>query len=508
MNSLCNIININDFIKLYFDDIYYKDIKYKNESLEIEELYGYSLLENKIKEYNKSIKNEQILEENKYKQNLENIKNYIDNYNNLSKFNQIKIDITYKQTDNYDRSYYFLYDNKYNNKFYEKLCYEYHINFSDFRFRRQAIIRIDEILQDKIQILKEPTNEIITYEELNTLYSQYCKNSDYDYTKTNLLIINKYINKLNFTHTIKCINCKILLNQLDTSLLKKNYDISPINDIDFVDESIEIYYDDNYFKKLNICKNCELLYNDNNVCNICNSKLVKNNDYINIKNKNNKYYHLDCYNDNINCDICKLESDTFGMHDICYTIYEILNEKKCLICKKNILNNKELVYINDEQLNEIIKNFNDNFINNSEYFIHTNCINIEYILNIISINKYDDITENIFNKIKLLDYDIDKIFNYVCFICNKKKFRLNLNKYTFESFILYLKNIKILEIKNICIYNHFDIPHKKYTYLCYNCLNKINNNNFYNKFFFDNLENRNLTEKQTKILNQIKNECI
>ena len=133
------------------------------------------------------------------------------------------------------------------------------------------------------------------------------------------------------------------------------------------------------------------------------------------------------------------------------------------------------------------------------------------MLNTISINKYDDITENIFNKIKLLDYDIDKIseiFNSVCFICNKKKFRLNLNKYTFESFILYLKNIKILEIKNICIYNHFDIPYKKYTYLCYNCLNKINNNNFYNKFFFDNLENRNLSEKQTKILNQIKNECI
>ena len=123
---------------------------------------------------------------------------------------------------------------------------------------------------------------------------------------------------------------------------------------------MDIYYDDMYFEELNICKKCKLLYDD--ICHICDENLLKHSNYKNIKNKNNKYYHLDCYNNNIICDICKLESDTFEMHDICYTIYEILNEKKCLICKKNILNNKELVYINDEQLNEIIKKFNDNFI--------------------------------------------------------------------------------------------------------------------------------------------------
>ena len=248
---ICNIININDFITMYFDDITYNQIEYINENLKIQELYGYNFIENKIEVYNKEIKNKQIIEENKYKQNLENIKNYIHDYNNLSKFNQIKINITYYQTDNYDTSYYFLYDSKYNNEFYKKLCYEYHIKFSDFKFRKQTRLEIEIIPQ----IIFENTchcwfrcttatglnklnskynkslleNKIIPYEELNILYSQYCKNLEHNYNMNNKLIINKYINKLNFAHNIKCINCKIPLKSLTNDNL-----IQIIEDIRYV----------------------------------------------------------------------------------------------------------------------------------------------------------------------------------------------------------------------------------------------------------------------------------
>ena len=110
---------------------------------------------------------------------------------------------------------------------------------------------------------------------------------------------------------------------------------------------------------------------------------------------------------------------------------------------------------------------------------------------------------------KNLEYnieEIDNIFYYNCFLCNKIKFRFNFNKYTFESYIEYLKNIKILELNDAYIYNHFNI-NKKYTYLCYKCNNKITNHTFYNDFFFNNLRTKNFFDKQINILNKIKNFC-
>jgi hypothetical protein len=191
------------------------------------------------------------------------------------------------------------------------------------------------------------------------------------------------------------------------------------------------------------------------------------------------------------------------MHDLCYDVYDILNIK-CLECNKNILNNSDFKYINDNQLNEIINNYNNNFIN--KYKIHVNCINIKYLIKIIADNKINIITKNIFNKIKLLEYNIDEIFYSNCFLCNKK-FRFNINKYTFESYMEYLENILILKTNNAYIFNHFNI-YKKYAYLCNNCYYKISNHSFYNKFFFDNLNKKKLSEKQINILNNIKNFCI
>ena len=60
------------------------------------------------------------------------------------------------------------------------------------------------------------------------------------------------------------------------------------------------------------------------------------------------------------------------------------------------------------------------------------------------------------------------------------------------------------------VYNYYNINDKEYTYLCYICKNKIINHDFYNKFFFDNLEKEtnNITKKQIIILNKIKEFCI
>ena len=186
-------------------------------------------------------------------------------------------------------------------------------------------------------------NNIITYEELNNLYKQYCKNLDNDFNINNKLIINRLINKLNFTDNIKCINCNELLENLSNNIL---------NTIDITN--------DNYIKKFNICKKCKLIYN-NNICDLCDDKLNINFNYEKLKFYNNKYYHLNCYNDNINCQICNLKTNNFEMHDLCYKVCEILNTK-CLECNKNILNNNDFKYIDKNQLNEIINNYNNNFI--------------------------------------------------------------------------------------------------------------------------------------------------
>ena len=93
---------------------------------------------------------------------------------------------------------------------------------------------------------------------------------------------------------------------------------------------------------------------------------------------------------------------------------------------------------------------------------------------------------------------------------NKKSFKLNLDKYTFDSYTLYLSKIKICKIqKNNMVYNHYNINDKAYVHLCYICKDKITNHNFYNNFLFDNLEKDNniLSEKQINILNKIKIYC-
>ena len=70
----------------------------------------------------------------------------------------------------------------------------------------------------------------------------------------------------------------------------------------------------------------------------------------------------------------------------------------------------------------------------------------------------------------------------------------------------YLENILILKTNNAYMFNHFNI-YNKYAYLCYNCYYKISNHNFYNDFFFNNLNKKILSEKQINILNKIKDFC-
>ena len=76
--------------------------------------------------------------------------------------------------------------------------------------------------------------------------------------------------------------------------------------------------------------------------------------------------------------------------------------------------------------------------------------------------------------------------------------------------MIYTEKIKICKIKrDNKVYNYYNINDKKYAYLCYICKDKIKNNDFYNKFFFDNLEkeHNNISEKQINILNKIKQMC-
>ena len=156
------------------------------------------------------------------------------------------------------------------------------------------------------------------------------------------------------------------------------------------------------------------------------------------------------------------------------------------------------------------KNFNYTEINlfNDKYY-HLDCSNnINFLLHIISHN--NKLTEKFFNKIKNnTNHDNVSLYSN-CFLCNKKSFRLNLDKYTFDSYTLYLSKIKICKIqKNNMVYNHYNINDKTYAHLCYICKDKITNHNFYNNFLFDNLEKDNniLSEKQIDILNKIKIYC-
>jgi hypothetical protein len=390
--------------------------------------------------------------------------------------------------------------------------------------------------------------EYIKFNDLQTFYKNYCKKCDIEHNKLIKTINGKYINKLilpnNFKY-LRCINCKILLNQ--------------INDIEF----------DNFQniknKKYEACDSCKIIYN--NKCEICEKLLVNNNDFDELKLYNNKYYHLDCYNDNINCNICGLLSDNFKMHNLCYEFY-CMTIDKCKICKKKIINNKNFEYINNDQLNEIIIKHKNEYIkinnqnvhfkclnfkyllnkcficnekleyNNKKFnfndtlnctdeinkiiikdedntWIHLHCIKFESILNNMKYSQYNfgkyEITKEIFNRIKLFKFNIDEIneiFNIICFVCNKKQFRINFNKYNYENYLLYLKNIKIFENNEYSIFNYFNVK-TKYSFLCCQCNNKIINHNFYNQFFFSNIDNTNiLSDKQINILNQIKNYCL
>lgn len=49
--SLCNIININEFIKMYFDNITFNPIKYINKKIKLQKYYSYNCIENKIEEH-------------------------------------------------------------------------------------------------------------------------------------------------------------------------------------------------------------------------------------------------------------------------------------------------------------------------------------------------------------------------------------------------------------------------------------------------------------------------
>jgi len=123
------------------------------------------------------------------------------------------------------------------------------------------------------------------------------------------------------------------------------------------------------------------------------------------------------------------------MHDLCYKVYDII-ERKCKICDKNILYNNVFNYIDNNQLNYIIYNFNNKFIiikskTCFDEYIHINCINFSYFLKILS--NEQKITKIIYDKLKQLNKnDINNIFYTKCFLCNKKNFRLNFDKYTFE----------------------------------------------------------------------------
>ena len=243
--------------------------------------------------------------------------------------------------------------------------------------------KINENENKIFKLNNKKINKYISNDDINIFYIKYCNISNTTYTSN--FKNKKLLNKLDFTHNIKCINCNTLLEILSNNIL--------LNEI--------------HINKYNICKNCKIIY-DNNTCELCDNKLNNNFNYEKLKiyqphlrqheplDRNNKYYHLKCYNDNINCKICNLETDNFEMHDLCYQVNEILNIK-CLECNKNILNNSNLKYIDENQLNEIINNYNNNFINN--YNIHIKCFNIKYLIKIIADNEINIITKNIFNKI-------------------------------------------------------------------------------------------------------------
>ena len=355
-------------------------------------------------------------------------------------------------------------------------------------------MQIDEYIKEKNlrnkKALMNILNNHIKIDEytFNNLLNEY--KCSYKNNEINKLIKHRLEDFYDiFYHTSYCKKCKIKLNILNKEQINKIF--YEIND----------KYAENFEDIIEIYNYCEICIHNVSKCELCNlprfyyKRSFKYCEYY----EGTQYYHNLCKCiDNklyIYCEICN--TNIIGYTKLKYSSY---------IDSKNFKVN----YTNKNKLYKLIDDFNNQYnqITCLKY-IHNTCINFYYFLEYLVSNQQTKITKIIYNKLKLLNKDdINRICNINCIMCNKKKFRLNLNKYIFESYILYLKNIKILEIKNIYIYNHFDIPHKKYTYLCYNCLNKINNNNFYNKFFFDNLENINLSEKQTKILNQIKNECI
>jgi len=383
---ICNIININDFITMYFDDITYNQIEYINENLKIQEYNGYILIDEYINKQN---------EESKMR-----IESFI-----IHKDNNINKSIKSYQEDLYD------------------ICYTV----------------------------------------------SYCK------------------------------KCKTKLNFLNQEQIDKIF--YEINDNNYYAENLE-----DILEIYNYCEIC-IIHNEKKclLCNLPRFYCKKSFKYRNYSDGNELY------------------------HNFCGCIKKKL-EIYCDICNTNIIGNTKMfnftedryIYTNNFELNntiknELINNFDNQFIHihlpyGYSKYIHNTCINFSYFLDFLACNKEIKITEIIYDKLKLLNNnDITNLCNINCFMCNKKHFRLNLNKYTLESYVLYLEKIKICKIKrDNKVYNYYNINNKEYAYLCYICKDKIKNHDFYNKFFFDNLEKEtnNISEKQINILNKIKEFCI
>lgn len=389
---ICNIININDFITMYYNGITYNTIKFINENLKIQEYYGYVRMDEYIKG-----KNEQIY-------------NSINNI--LNKINNNELDYTNKQL----------------NK--------------------------------------------ITKNRLEGLY-------DISY------------------HNLYCKKCKTKLNFLTQEQINKIF--YEMNDEDFRD-IIEIY---------NYCKIC---INNVSKCLLCNLPRFYCKESFKYRNYN---------------------KGSALYHNICGDIKEKL-EIYCDICNTNIIGNTKIwnplkdIYIfstnfklNDINKNELINNFNSQYYEclshgfygyrYSTKYIHKTCINFKYFFDFLAFDKHIRMNQIIYDKLKLLNKDTINDLCYInCFLCNKKHFRLNFDKYTFEQYMLYLEKIKIFIIKkDNKVYNYYNINDKKYAYLCYVCKDKITNHDFYNKFFIDNLEKEtnNISEKQKNILKNIKQFC-
>lgn len=191
-----------------------------------------------------------------------------------------------------------------------------------------------------------------------------------------------------------------------------------------------------------------------------------------------------------------------------------LNNKKCYIklyVNQNILNNKNIEYINDLHNNNLIKelhinniNVNNNLIKLLEEYKYFYC---DIIINDISFNKLCKLKDfkiiiksindnnNLKNITKNLDYIINNFKNIN--FDNNSIIKLNLIKYMGKD--LFSKNIEIynnqepeLDIKSILSYDNF-----------FSIIFNLVNNNYYKSFnsnTYYNIDNNDTLENMYKII--------